>query len=562
MDALARLRRSTSFLAVGCRLLVLGIAAQAAGTEPVIPPKATPAVSAETSPEVSPLVEWMGTIVPYSEVVSTARNSRTLQEYLRLRATTSKTTDGQWKLAQWCGKHGLKEQQRAHLTAVVDREPNHAFARAALGQKLVHGVWMTREDQVAQTAAREAAVAARKKWGPKLRQLVAQAGANDIRRNAAALDELAAIRDAGAIPTLERLVSSEADARLGKAVVSAVAEIPGDAATMSLARHGVYHHAGEVRELAAVALRKRPQMTYVPAMLGEMFTPVVSQTTYINGRHGVEVLQTFYREGEQEQQLATFDTVVEIRGNDDDEEDRSAARAAGLRAMAVARRNQQHADMQNERTRQMNERICTALQIAVDQVLPGEPEAWWQWWNERNELYVAEKPMRRGYSSESYSVVARPRSTKKCDCLAAGTEVQTSVGPVIVEDLQVGDLVLSQNPDTGELAYKPVLATTVRPSGVLTRIKTNEGEYLTSGGHPLWVVDRGWEKARNIKSGDKLRGVEESVLVWSVEEAFEAPTYNVIVADYHTYFAGPGRIISHDNTLCRQIADAVTAAQP
>ena len=562
MDARPRPLRQTSRLAVGCWSLLMGIAATASGAEPAATPNATSANASETAPEVSPLVEWMGTKMPYSEVVSTARDSRTLQEYLKLRVTTPKTIDGQWKLAQWCGKHGLKEQYRAHLTAIVDRQPNHTFARAALGQKLVNGVWLTREEQAAQTTAREAAVASRKKWEPKLRQLVAQAGAKDIKRSAAALDELTAIRDVGAIPTLERIVSPEADARLGTAVVEAVAEMPADLATMSLARHSVYHHSGEVREQAAVALRKRPQMTYVPAMLGEMFTPVVSQTTYINGRHGVEVMQTFYREGEQEKQLATFDAVVEIRGNDDDEEDRSAARLASMQARAVAYRNQQLAEMQNERTRQMNERICTALQISVNQVLPGDPEAWWQWWNERNELYVAEKPVRRGYASESYSVVARPRSHKKCDCLAAGTEVLTSVGPVMVEDLQVGDLVLSQNPDTGELAYKPVLATTVRPSGVLTRIRTDEGEYLTSGGHPLWVVDRGWEKARNIKPGDKLRGVESSALVRSVEEAYEAPTYNVIVADYHTYFAGPAQIISHDNTLCRQIANAATEAQP
>ena len=56
------------------------------------------------------------------------------------------------------------------------------------------------------------------------------------------------------------------------------------------------------------------------------------------------------------------------------------------------------------------------------------------------------------------------------DCLLAGTPVWTASGPARVEEIQVGDLVLSQHPGTGELAYKPVLKTTVRPPGPLVEM--------------------------------------------------------------------------------------------
>ncbi|MEZ6104079.1 MAG: hypothetical protein R3E01_34495 [Pirellulaceae bacterium] len=42
------------------------------------------------------------------------------------------------------------------------------------------------------------------------------------------------------------------------------------------------------------------------------------------------------------------------------------------------------------------------------------------------------------------------------DCLAAGTTVWTDRGPLAIEKVESGDLVLSQHPETGELAYKPV----------------------------------------------------------------------------------------------------------
>ena len=42
------------------------------------------------------------------------------------------------------------------------------------------------------------------------------------------------------------------------------------------------------------------------------------------------------------------------------------------------------------------------------------------------------------------------------DCLLAGTMIQTAMGLKAVDKMLVGDMVLSKNPETGELAYKSV----------------------------------------------------------------------------------------------------------
>ena len=55
-----------------------------------------------------------------------------------------------------------------------------------------------------------------------------------------------------------------------------------------------------------------------------------------------------------------------------------------------------------------------------------------------------------------------------------------------VENLLAGDLVLSQNTETGELTYKPVLRTTVRPKGKTFRV-TAESEVGRGSTFTLWL---------------------------------------------------------------------------
>jgi hypothetical protein len=110
----------------------------------------------------------------------------------------------------------------------------------------------------------------------------------------------------------------------------------------------------------------------------------------------------------------------------------------------------------------------------------------------------------------------------------------------------VGDLVLSQNVESGELAYKPVLDTTIGPPTEMLRVDHEGGSFRCTGGHPFWVSGEGWINARRLKSGMELHSDRGSVRVSDVASDGTEAAYNLIVADFSTYFVGQTRILCHD----------------
>lgn len=158
----------------------------------------------------------------------------------------------------------------------------------------------------------------------------------------------------------------------------------------------------------------------------------------------------------------------------------------------------------------------------------------------------AQRVLRRGkadrhrWQSDSYTLKS---------CFAAGTKVQTLLGPTPIEQVKVGDQVLSQNPDTGELAYKPVLLTTIRPATTLFALDVGGEKIRATGGHLFWVAGMGWVKARDLKPGYELHGPTGALQLAAVTEGEAEPAYNLVVADFHTYVVGEHQVLSHDNTL-------------
>ena len=144
----------------------------------------------------------------------------------------------------------------------------------------------------------------------------------------------------------------------------------------------------------------------------------------------------------------------------------------------------------------------------------------------------------------------------KLSCLFAGTPVWTQSDSIEIDEITVGDLVLSQNPTTGELAYKPVLKTTVRPPTPMLKIVFGDRALKSSGGHPFWIAGKGWVFARDLQQGMRLHAVDGTAEVRSVHPTGNEPLHNLVVADFHTYFVTEAKILTHDNTI-RQPTDAV-----
>lgn len=222
-----------------------------------------------------------------------------------------------------------------------------------------------------------------------------------------------------------------------------------------------------------------------------------------------------------------------------------------------------------------------------------DPRAWWEWWYERNELFMpqGEKPTQFAYQAQNQVVPVttysqdepnlnlgsgridlrpsrpmqnarrwsqRPANRRLYSCLVAGTLVQTAEGLRAVDHIRPGDLVLSQQPETGELTYKPVLQATIRPPGPVLAIETPDNVIRATGGHLFFVAGQGWVRARELTPAMKLYDVHGTTPIRNVTPEDEnEQTYNLIVADFHTYFVGPERVLSYDVTPLRPTAITV-----
>jgi hypothetical protein len=130
--------------------------------------------------------------------------------------------------------------------------------------------------------------------------------------------------------------------------------------------------------------------------------------------------------------------------------------------------------------------------------------------------------------------------------------VTTKRGLVAIDKICVGELVLSRNPETGETAYKPVLARTLKPRVPMTRLSAGGDALSATPGHFFWTDD-GWKKARELKTHSTLVGADGTATLAAAEQTEPAQAYNLIVADFGTYFVGKNRILVHDATPIRDL---------
>ena len=126
----------------------------------------------------------------------------------------------------------------------------------------------------------------------------------------------------------------------------------------------------------------------------------------------------------------------------------------------------------------------------------------------------------------------------------------TSAGYVPIEDIQIGNEVWAENPETGEKARKRVVQTFVNETDELVHLFANGEEIITTPEHPFYVVSKGWTSSIELRAGDIL--VLQSgqyVIVEKIQhEILESPieVYNFEVEDFHTYYVGTSAILVHN----------------
>ncbi|MER7455768.1 polymorphic toxin-type HINT domain-containing protein [Micromonospora sp. NPDC126480] len=124
-----------------------------------------------------------------------------------------------------------------------------------------------------------------------------------------------------------------------------------------------------------------------------------------------------------------------------------------------------------------------------------------------------------------------------------------------IRDVQVGDVVLATDPETGEEGPRTVVRLWVHEDQ-LVDLKLAGGEVVTTTeDHPFWnQTDQQWQASQDLDPGDTLRTASGgSVAVNGIEwDTFqEGLAYNLTVADIHTYYvmASNTPVLVH-NTGC------------
>jgi hypothetical protein len=221
-------------------------------------------------------------------------------------------------------------------------------------------------------------------------------------------------------------------------------------------------------------------------------------------------------------------------------------------------------DRNNAEIEQINTRITTVLCQVADLDPEAKPQDWWKWWwQDHNDMFALNGGKPGSSEDDSYEPGVGPRKPvveygetvyhSPQSCFAPGTKVWTLTGPLRIEQIKVGDRVLAQDVESGELAYKSVLAVTVRQPTPRMKIGLGSETITATLGHPFWLAGKGWQLTKQLEVGANLHTLSGGQPVETLEKEESglsegSSSHNLIVADFHTYFVGDRGILVHDNT--------------
>jgi hypothetical protein len=506
--------------------------------------------------------EW----IEIGEVPKRTAGDGVLAAYRKKRDALVDTADNHRELARWCRKHNLPEEQRVHWAHVLEFNPQDAEALAALGLELYQGRLMTRAQIEREKKAAGERLRATQAWQPKLLKWRRAIETGVRAKVDEARAELAKISDPAAIPALETVFglngSGEKIIAVNRALIETLGRMRDPAATEVLLRRAVLGEPEQVRDLAIEELKKRPMHAYVPQLIAALPGAVESKfhvyvvpsgmvvhehEIFLKGREGNISLRL-------ESAVSPADAVQSLTVTP-----QALARSA-LSAAAIER-SVQSTEQQLAARR---DRLQNVLSRTTGFANVSDPDLWQQQYNDYNGWLPPEQKPTYVYTVRSIESSAAtpgidstttlghtgpqiPRGARLSSCFPAGTVVWTIQGAVPIEAVKIGDRVLSQDTATGELAYKPVHATTQRPSIALRKIDLGTTSLHATQGHPFWVISDGWRLARNLRPGDRLYALDGALEVKEVETSQSLPAHNLVVSEFHTYFVGAEKLLVHDN---------------
>ncbi|MCE9604590.1 MAG: HEAT repeat domain-containing protein [Planctomycetia bacterium] len=239
-------------------------------------------LNADQSPRLTYEVKLFsgGGVVTFDreQVQDVVRRSPAETEYEIVRHQYPDTSAGQWALAEWCKEKKLTDLRKSHLERVIELEPNHENARAALGYNRLQGQWRTRAEHLSSLGkvqykgqwrypqeieiieSKQKNEQAKQAWFGNLKRLRDKLGGTGSQ---AAVDGIVNIVDPAAVPALKQFMDKEDDAVTRKLYVRALAKIGTGAAEMILAERSLNDDSEEIRLTALDLLAASPQKSFV-----------------------------------------------------------------------------------------------------------------------------------------------------------------------------------------------------------------------------------------------------------------------------------------------------------
>ena len=124
--------------------------------------------------------------------------------------------------------------------------------------------------------------------------------------------------------------------------------------------------------------------------------------------------------------------------------------------------------------------------------------------------------------------------------------MRTVLGPRPIEELQVGDRVLTSDVATGALEVRPVVAVRFNPPSATLQLTLGSESVVTTPIHRFWKSGAGWVMARDLQPGDAVRAIGGVVRVVATAPDTVQPVYNLEVAEGRSYFVGERGALVHD----------------
>ncbi|MEM7183720.1 MAG: polymorphic toxin-type HINT domain-containing protein, partial [Spirochaetota bacterium] len=173
------------------------------------------------------------------------------------------------------------------------------------------------------------------------------------------------------------------------------------------------------------------------------------------------------------------------------------------------------------------------------------------WWEEATQEFEDSLGVFKGKVVDKDGWVDENGEFHQRTCFVAGTLVKTNNGFKKIEEIQVGDLVLSWNEKTGQRNYQKVKQVFQRKTDLIYTVKYQDGTKLeTTWNHPFYIEGKGFVQVKDLQVGNFSHTVNDKLSEISSisQDDREEVVYNFEVEENHTYYVGNSGILVHNDS--------------